>query len=44
VEEGESAEETTIREIKEEIGLDIKIVAKLGENEYVASIQFKVEF
>lgn len=36
VEEGESAEETTIREIKEEIGLDIKIVAKLGENEYVA--------
>lgn len=36
VEEGESAEEATIREIKEEIGLDIKIVAKLGENEYVA--------
>lgn len=36
VEEGESDEEATIREIKEEIGLDIKIVAKLGENEYVA--------
>ena len=35
--ENESAEEGTIREIKEEIGLDIKIKQKIGENEYVAS-------
>jgi len=34
---GESVEEGTIREIKEELGLDIKIIEKLGENEYVAS-------
>lgn len=33
----ETIEEGTIREIKEEIGLDIKIVEKIGENEYVAS-------
>ena len=33
----ESTEEGTIREIKEELGLDITIVEKLGENEYVAS-------
>ncbi len=33
----ESTEEGTIREIKEEIGLDITIKEKLGENEYVAS-------
>lgn len=33
---GESAEEGTKREIKEEIGIDISIVEKLGENEYVA--------
>ncbi|MCX6752956.1 MAG: transcription antitermination factor NusB [Candidatus Nomurabacteria bacterium] len=37
VEEGETNEEATIRELKEEIGLDIEVVAKLGENEYVAS-------
>jgi len=37
VEEGESDEEATVREIKEEMDLDIKIVEKLGENEYVAS-------
>jgi len=37
VEEGETDEEATIREIKEEMNLDIKIVEKLGENEYVAS-------
>lgn len=30
-------EEATIREIKKEIGLDVKIIEKLGENEYVAS-------
>ncbi|HVB19677.1 MAG TPA: transcription antitermination factor NusB [Candidatus Paceibacterota bacterium] len=33
----ETAEEGTIREIKEEIGLDIVIDQKIGENEYVAS-------
>jgi len=33
----ESVEDGTIREIKEEIGLDIVIKEKLGENEYVAS-------
>lgn len=35
--ESETAEEGTIREIKEELGLDIVIKAKVGENEYVAS-------
>ena len=34
---GESVEAGTIREIKEELGLDIDIKEKLGENEYVAS-------
>ncbi len=33
----ESVEEGTVREIKEELGLDIKIIEQLGENEYVAS-------
>jgi N utilization substance protein B len=33
----ESVEEGTIREIKEELGLDIELKEKLGENEYVAS-------
>lgn len=33
---GESIEDGTIREIKEELGLDIKIKEKLGENEYIA--------
>ena len=33
----ETAEEGTIREVKEEIGIDIKIEEKIGENEYVAS-------
>ncbi|MFA6273925.1 MAG: transcription antitermination factor NusB [Candidatus Paceibacterota bacterium] len=37
IEENENVEEGTIRELKEEIGLDIKIKEKLGENEYVAS-------
>lgn len=37
IEEGESEEEATKREIKEEIGLDIEIEEKLGENEYVAT-------
>ncbi len=33
----ETAEEGTAREIKEEIGLDITVEEKIGENEYVAS-------
>lgn len=33
----ETTEEGTIREIKEELGLDIELKEKLGENEYVAS-------
>ncbi len=37
IEEGESEEIATVREIKEEIGLDITIQEKLGENEYVAT-------
>lgn len=37
IEEGEDIETGTIREIKEEIGIDIVIKEKLGENEYVAS-------
>ena len=36
IEENEDVEVGTIREIKEELGLDIKIKEKLGENEYVA--------
>lgn len=35
--EHETVEEGTVREIKEELGLDIAIKEKLGENEYVAS-------
>jgi N utilization substance protein B len=37
IEEGENAEQGTIREIKEEIGVDIVIKEKIGENEYIAS-------
>lgn len=36
IEIGETVEEGTIREVKEEIGLDITLVEKLGENEYLA--------
>ena len=36
IEEGEE-EEATIREIKQEINLDVKIKARLGDNQYVAS-------
>jgi N utilization substance protein B len=36
VEEGESLEEGAVREIKEEIGLDIEVADKLGEVEYMA--------
>ena len=37
IEDGEGEEEGTQKRIREEIGLDIKIKEKLGENEYVAS-------
>lgn len=37
IEEGENEEEGTVREIKEEMGIDIKIKEKLGDNEYIAS-------
>jgi len=33
----ETVEEGTIRELKEEIGLDVTLEQKIGENEYVAS-------
>lgn len=36
VEEGESLEEAAVREIKEEIGIDIDVEQKLGEIEYMA--------
>ena len=37
IEEGENVEEGTIREIKEEMGVDIKILENIGSNEYIAS-------
>ena len=37
VEEGEDVQQGAIREIKEEMGLDIKIVEELGVNEYTAN-------
>ena len=37
IEENENIEGGAVREIQEELGLDITIEAKLGENEYVAS-------
>ena len=37
IESGESIEEGTIKKVKEEIGVDISIKEKIGENEYVAS-------
>lgn len=33
---GETIEQGTVRGIKEELGLDVKIIEKLGENEYIA--------
>ncbi len=33
----ETVEEGTVREIKEELGLDVKLQDKIGENEYIAS-------
>ncbi len=37
LEPGESPEAGTVREIKEEMGIDIVVEEKIGENEYVAS-------
>lgn len=37
IEDGESPEQGTVRELKEEINADIDIKEKLGENEYIAS-------
>ena len=37
IEKGEKEDDATVREIKKEIGLDITIEEKLGENEYVAT-------
>jgi len=37
IEAGENVEAGTIREIKEEMGIDIKIIEGLGSNEYIAS-------
>ena len=37
IEEGEKVEEGTIREIKEEMGVDIKIKEQLDKNEYIAT-------
>ena len=36
-EENESDDNAAVREIKEEIGIDIKIIDKLGENAYIAN-------
>lgn len=37
IDEGETAQDGTVKRIKEEIGLDVVIKEKLGENSYVAS-------
>ena len=37
VDEGETPEQTAVREIKEEIDLDITIVGTVGQSEYIAS-------
>ncbi len=37
IEEGEEVKAGAVRELKEELGLDITIEAELGQNEYVAS-------
>jgi len=43
VEEGESFEETAIREINEEMGLSIEILDTLGDNEYISSHPEKIK-
>jgi|SRR3989344_2680460 len=37
IEAGENEREATVREIKEEMGVEVKICADLGRNEYIAS-------
>lgn len=37
IEEGETPDKGVVREIKEELSIDIKVIEKLGENEYVAN-------
>ena len=37
VEEGENSEQAAVREIKEEMGVDMEVLEKLGDDEYVAS-------
>lgn len=37
IEDGETEEGGTIRSIKEELGVDVSIIEKIGENEYIAS-------
>ncbi len=44
LEEGEDPERGTIRKIKEEIGIDITVEEKIGENEYIASHPEKGKF
>lgn len=36
IEEGETLEEGTIREVKEETNWDVELIQKLGDNEYIA--------
>lgn len=36
IDEGEEVHNATVREMKEELGLDVKIIKRLGENEYIA--------
>jgi N utilization substance protein B len=37
VEEGETPEQTMVREVEEEMGLDVEVIEPLGENEYIAN-------
>ena len=44
IEPGESAEQTALRETREETGLDCRIVAPLGEIQYVKSNKLVIGF
>lgn len=37
IEEGETEEMGTVRSIKQELGIDVVVIEKIGENEYIAS-------